>query len=50
MTEDCVFEASAGLYVDGRRVEVNGCDLFTFRDGRIAVKNWFRTNRPPLGG
>jgi steroid delta-isomerase-like uncharacterized protein len=100
MTEDCVFEASAGPHVngqrsegpravraayaavfdafpdahwanarhviagdrgvsewtftgtqkDGRRVEVNGCDLFTFRDGRIAVKNSFRKNRPPIGG
>jgi hypothetical protein len=27
-------------------VEVTGCDLFTFRDGRIAVKNSFRKNRP----
>jgi ketosteroid isomerase-like protein len=34
-----------GTRADGRRVEVNGCDLFTFRDGRIAVKNSFRKNR-----
>lgn len=33
---------------DGRRVEVNGCDVFTFRDGRIAVKNSFRKDRPPV--
>ena len=96
MTDDCVFEASAGPYVngqrsegkeavreayaavfeafpdaqwidprhivagdrgvsewtftgtqrDGRRVEVTGCDLFTFRDGRIAIKNSYRKNRP----
>lgn len=95
MTEDCVFEASAGTEVagtrhvgaaavragfadvfatfpdahwggarhfivgdrgvsewtftgtraDGARVEVNGCDLFTFRDGRIACKNSYRKNR-----
>lgn len=95
MTDDCVFEASAGAHVngqrsegrdavraafaavfetfpdaqwrnprhfvagsravsewtftgthrDGRRVEVNGCDLFTLRDGRIVVKNSFRKNR-----
>ena len=32
---------------DGMRVEVNGCDVFTFRDGRIAVKNSYRKNRPP---
>jgi steroid delta-isomerase-like uncharacterized protein len=98
MTEDCVFEASAGDYVngerhegrravraafdavfstypdahwgnarhfvngnrgvsewtftgtlkDGRRVEVTGCDLFTFRNGKIAIKNSFRKNRPPI--
>lgn len=33
---------------DGKRVEVNGCDLFTFRDGKIALKNSYRKNRPPL--
>ena len=31
---------------DGRRVEVHGCDLFTFRGGKIAVKNAYRKNRP----
>ena len=36
-----------GTLNDGRRVEVTGCDLFTFRDGKIAVKNSFRKNRPP---
>ena len=95
MTDDCVFEASAGLQVDGqrsegkpavraayaavfetfpdahwagarhfiagdrgvsewtfsgthkdgRRVEVTGCDLFTFRDRKIAIKNSYRKNR-----
>ena len=99
MTEDCVFEASAGSEVcgtryvgfesvragfaevwasfpdahwgnvrhfvvgdrgvsewtftgtrpDGTHVEVNGCDLFTFRDGKIALKNSYRKNRPALG-
>jgi uncharacterized protein (TIGR02246 family) len=34
---------------DGKRVEVTGCDLFTFRDGKIAIKNSFRKNRPPIG-
>jgi len=33
-----------GTY-SGQRVEVNGCDIFTFRDGKIAVKNAFRKNR-----
>ena len=37
-----------GTLNDGRRVEVNGCDLFVFRDGKIAVKNSFRKNRPPI--
>ena len=95
MTEDCVFEASAGVDVcgtrfagresvragfaevwatfpdaqwrnarhfvleergvsewtftgtraDGTRVEVHGCDLFTFRDGRISLKNSYRKSR-----
>jgi ketosteroid isomerase-like protein len=38
-----------GTRSDGKRVEVNGCDLFTFRGGKIAVKNSFRKNRPPIG-
>jgi ketosteroid isomerase-like protein len=33
---------------DGRRVEVAGCDLFTFRNGKITVKKSFRKNRPPI--
>jgi steroid delta-isomerase-like uncharacterized protein len=37
-----------GTRRDGMRFEVRGCDLFVFRDGRIAVKNSFRKNRPPL--
>ena len=94
MTDDCVFEASAGPDVNGQRsegqravraayaavfeafpdahwanprhfitgnrgvsewtftgtkdgkcVEVTGCDLFTFRDGKIAIKNSYRKNR-----
>jgi ketosteroid isomerase-like protein len=98
MTEDCMFEASAGPNVDGERftgkdavkkafedvfktfpdahwanvrhfiageravsewtftgtkqdgskVEVMGCDLFTFRNGKIAIKNSYRKNRPPI--
>lgn len=39
-----------GTRTDGSRVEVNGCDLFTFRDGKIALKNSYRKNRPPLAG
>jgi steroid delta-isomerase-like uncharacterized protein len=37
-----------GTHRDGTRVEVQGCDLFTFRDGKIAVKNSYRKNRPPV--
>ena len=38
-----------GTKADGSaRIEAEGCDLFTFRDGRIAVKNAFRKDRPPL--
>lgn len=37
----------SGTQADGKRVEVVGCDLFTFRDGKIAVKNSLRKNRPP---
>ena len=37
-----------GTRDDGTRVEVHGCDLFTFRGDKIAVKNSYRKNRPPL--
>jgi steroid delta-isomerase-like uncharacterized protein len=37
-----------GTRADGTKVEVHGCDLFTFRDGLIALKNSYRKNRPPL--
>ena len=37
-----------GTRADGTRVEVEGCDLFTFRDGRISLKNSYRKNRPAL--
>ena len=34
-----------GTRKDGVKVQVTGCDLFTFRDGKIAVKNSYRKNR-----
>lgn len=37
-----------GTRPDGTRVEVHGCDLFTFQDGKITLKNSYRKNRPPL--
>ena len=36
-----------GTKTDGTKVEVTGCDLFTFKDGKIAVKNSYRKNRLP---
>jgi hypothetical protein len=92
MTDDCVFEASAGPDANGQKfvgqeavskaflevfgtfpdarwnnprhfisgnrgfsewtftgtkTEVTGCDLFTFENGKIAVKNSYRKNRIP---
>lgn len=35
----------SGTKSDGSRVEVTGCDLFTFIDGKIAIKNSYRKNR-----
>ena len=37
-----------GTAADGSRVETDGVDIFTFRDGKIAVKNAFRKARPNL--
>jgi ketosteroid isomerase-like protein len=36
-----------GTKKDGTKVEVTGCDLFTFKNGKIAVKNSYRKNRIP---
>jgi ketosteroid isomerase-like protein len=41
---ECTF---AGTRADGMRIEVRMVDVFTFREGRIAVKNAFRKDRPP---
>ena len=37
-----------GTKQDGSKVEVTGCDLFTFRDGKIYIKNSYRKNRLPV--
>ena len=37
-----------GTRADGARIEVNGCDLLTFQGNKIAVKNSYRKNRPPI--
>lgn len=34
-----------GTRADGTRVEVNGCDLFVFQRGKIALKNSYRKSR-----
>ena len=38
-----------GTARDGTAVEVQGCDIFTFRDGLIAVKNSYRKQREAAG-
>lgn len=37
-----------GTRADGMRIEARMVDVFTFRDGRIAVKNAYRKDRPPV--
>lgn len=37
-----------GTRADGTRIEARGVDIFTFRNGKIAVKNAFRKARPNL--
>lgn len=39
-----------GTKADGTRIEARMVDVFSFRDGRIAVKNAYRKDRPPLAG
>jgi ketosteroid isomerase-like protein len=34
-----------GTKLDGTKIEVTGVDLFTFKDGKIAIKNSYRKNR-----
>ncbi|SIT39147.1 conserved hypothetical protein [Paraburkholderia piptadeniae] len=35
-----------GTKADGSRVEARVVDVFTFRNGKIAVKNAYRKDRP----
>ncbi|MGE0331117.1 MAG: nuclear transport factor 2 family protein [Ramlibacter sp.] len=37
-----------GTRTDGACIEARMVDVFTFRDGRIAVKNAYRKDRPPI--
>ena len=41
----CTEWTFTGTGADGKRVEVLGCDLFTFRNGRIALKSSYFKNR-----
>lgn len=38
----------SGTGADGMRVEAEGADLFTLRDGKIVVKQALRKARPPF--
>ena len=35
----------AGTTLDGGAIEVNGCDLITFKGGKIAIKDSYRKDR-----
>ena len=58
MSPDCVFQTAAGpdacgtritgTAADGSRIETDGIDVYTFKDGKIALKNVFRKSRPNL--
>ena len=37
-----------GTAADGSRVETDGVDIFTFKNGKITVKNAFRKARPNI--
>jgi ketosteroid isomerase-like protein len=39
----------SGTTVDGQRIEVRGCDLWTFRDGKVVKKDSFWKIRTPDG-
>jgi len=47
---DCGVSEStfSGTKPDGTRIEARMVDVFTFRDGKITVKNAFRKDRPPI--
>jgi taurine dehydrogenase small subunit len=38
----------SGTAADGTRIEAQGADLFTLRDGKFVVKQALRKQRPPL--
>jgi steroid delta-isomerase-like uncharacterized protein len=44
---ECTFR---GTKADGSRTEARMVDVFTFRDGKISVKNAYRKDRPAITG
>lgn len=44
---ECTFR---GTKADGSRIEARMVDVFTFRGGKIAIKNAYRKDRPPVVG
>ena len=42
---ECTFK---GTQADGSLIEARMVDVFTFKDGKILIKNAFRKNRPAL--
>ena len=40
---ECTFK---GTQADGSRIEARMVDVFTFKDGKILIKNAYRKNRP----
>ena len=42
---ECTFK---GTKADGSRIEARMVDVFTFKDGKIAVKNAYRKDRPVI--
>lgn len=42
---ECTFKGSKA---DGTRIEARMVDVFTFKDGKIAVKNAYRKDRPVI--
>ncbi len=42
---ECTFK---GTKADGSRIEARMVDVFTFRNGKIAVKNAYRKDRPAI--
>lgn len=44
---ECTFK---GTRADGARVEARMVDVFTFKDGKILVKNAYRKDRPAIAG